>query len=154
MFAPVYRPPAGTPRPRTGVVLVQPIEVAPGMQVMSASLQARYADCETFGCSWFLYGKEGFDEGKPFSHPAGVECGDFDRCTDENCPCPGRVLQWPERLANGKLRRWGHKMPDFEAPARYRVTDHQRQRLVDFSEYIDRTREGVDTIARIMTKGL
>lgn len=124
------------------------------MQALTASLPMTYGSCEDFGCEWWMFGKVGFDAGQPFEHPAGVECGDFDRCTDPNCPCPSRVLQWPERLANGKLRRYGHPMPDQDAPARYRVTTRESQRLVDFGEYVDRTHEGIDTLTRILTRGL
>lgn len=99
-----------------------------GMENVGIHNPMRIGTCEEFGCEWFLYGRTGQDEGRPFAHPAGVRCGDFSRCQPckspprkgalcgtcepcksgtANCPCPGRLAR---SLTNPNIR--GHLVPD------------------------------------------
>ena len=99
-----------------------------GMESMGFKNPMRIGTCEEFGCEWFLYGRTGQDEGRPFAHPAGVRCGDYTRCQPctnpprkgalcgacepckagtANCPCPSRLAR---SMANPTIR--GHLVPD------------------------------------------
>lgn len=128
--------------------LVIPTRPEMGMQVIQELTPMGLLPCEVFACEWFLYGREGEDENKPFKHPAGVRCGDFERCEDDNCPCPGRVL----KHADGS--REGHVAPCRYCDQSYRRAQTSGMTTVHISEAVDRMHEGVDALARIWTRGL
>jgi hypothetical protein len=129
-----------------GYLLVPQAPVEAGMQSARASRPMRPASCEEAKCEWFLYGHEGEDYNaehgrvEPFTHPAGVECGDFKRCPHPNCPCPARKRT--------------HKVPLESLPIRHKIVTAQTNRLVTPTEWIDRVREGYYTRERILTRGL
>lgn len=124
-----------------------------GQQVMTASVAKGLLPCEVVECDWFLNGKEGFDEGMPFKHPQGVECGDERGCTDDNCPCPQRVIEWPDGVASGHITacvycdgRWKAALGRNQGPA--------DTRRVTFDEYFYRFDEGADALVTILKHGL
>ena len=130
------------------VTEITPARPVAGMQVVHELTAMAPMPCEMVGCEWFLFGRAGEDEGKPFAHPQGVNCGDFDRCTDSNCPCPARVLKWPDG------RREGHVLPCRYCDANYRFATTTGIRAIGFGEAGDRWVEGVDTLRYILTRGL
>lgn len=73
---------------------------------------------------------------------------DFERCEDDNCPCPGRVL----KHADGS--REGHVAPCRYCDQSYRRAQTSGMTTVHISEAVDRMHEGVDALARIWTRGL
>lgn len=141
--------------------LVLPKAPMAGMQVVQELTPMGLLPCEVFECEWFLYGREGEDAGKPFKHPQGVRCGDFERCTDDNCPCTARVLNHGKRGCDcppGTHAENGHR-EGHVAPCRYCDQSYRRAlntgvRPIVMSEAVDRMHEGVDTLARILTRGL
>ena len=58
----------------------------PHEQRMTLLQPMRKATCEEVFCTWHAFGHEGEDEGAPFKHPQGVQCGDFARCLPCNAP--------------------------------------------------------------------
>jgi hypothetical protein len=110
------------------------------MQSARAAVPMRAATCEEVDCEWFLYGHEGEDEGAPFIHPAGVQCGDFKRCWHPNCPCPARART--------------HKVPAEQYPVLYRVATNAGVRQVTDDEWRYRVEEGFDAAHHIRTRGI
>jgi len=151
-----------------------PTAPLPGMQAAGFHQKFRVGTCEEFECEWFLYGHDGFDHlppcdrhskretcaecdhEAPFHHPQGVRCGDFQRCTDPNCPCPSRVM-----VRDSRGNR-GHLVPDFQVTPVLSISERSdprfaqsvASRAVDSSEWLDRLHEGTDMIQRIRTRGL
>lgn len=119
-------------------------------QATTASVPRGLFRCQDVDCDWFLNGHEGIDEGLPFRHPAGVECGDERGCTDPNCPCPQRVVEWPDGVASGHVR------PCQFCGGRYRyhLAGAAANRAVGFDEYFQRTGEGALSLIHILTRGL
>jgi len=145
-----------------------PSRPLPGMDAYGFHQSFRIGTCEEFECEWFLYGKTGEDEGAPFTHPAGVECGDFSRCQPcstnrkrpcgtcipcltgtANCPCPQRL-----KLIRESDGRRGHPVPNYQITPVLSISDTQISRPVVVSEFKDRLAEGVETIRFIRTRGL
>lgn len=125
-----------------------------GMQETRINVATKIAGCEEARCEWFLHGKEGEDEGAPFRHPAGVECGDHQGCPDPNCPCPQR-LAWELNPYTGKATgRRGHKIQDHEKPPLYTVNAGVGARAVTPDEWLTRLHEGTDATTFIRTRGL
>lgn len=126
----------------------------PAYQRLSFAVAMRLGTCEEFGCEWFLHGREGIDDGKPFRHPAGVECGDHARCPDPNCPCPSR-LRW-ELRNNRPTGRRGHLVPDTARPdpVTYQRAINTGRQMVTADEWLYRLHEGVDSYTTIKTRGL
>jgi len=124
--------------------------VAPevGMQAMRTVRPKGLLSCEDAGCLWFLNGREGIDDGAPFTHPAGVECGDFARCEDKNCPCPQNVIEWP----TGECR--GHAIPCVYCSGVFSHVVTGAIREVSFDEYFYRLDEGLDSLVTIKSRGL
>lgn len=142
------------PLPRVPVP-IRPLSVQPGMQSVLATVPKTLASCEEFGCEWYLFGREGESEGKPFKHPQGVECGDFDRCPDPNCPCPDRVLLWPNQDEHGRRVRQGHVMPSRDPElATYAHAAAGMTRKVGLDEAWYRVQEGADALRHLLTRGL
>lgn len=141
----------------------------PGMDAYGFHQSFRLGTCAEFDCEWFLYGKTGEDEGKPFTHPAGVECGDTRYCKPcvngprakqcgvcepcrsgtANCPCPQRL----KAIRESDGRR-GHPVPNEQVMPVLSISDAQTSRPVVVSEFTDRIAGGVDMIQRIRTRGL
>lgn len=115
------------------------MSLAPGMQTTRINQPMRIGTCQEANCEWFLVGAEGMDEGMPFSHPAGVRCGDFQRCTHPNCPCP---------------QRQPHMVVDDRFGARFFANTGLGEHQVVLDEYVTRVYEGVDAIQIIRTRGL
>lgn len=144
-------------------------QIRPGEQALRIDQPIRPATCEEVGCEWFILGKEGQDEGKPFTHPAGVPCGDFSRCLPcshpeqirkasggfrkkpcggcppclsgtANCPCPARK----------------HRRPVDEdiVPPKHRMSVQGSTREVVGDEWKYRIDEGLDARNRLLTRGL
>lgn len=111
-----------------------------GEQQARAAQPMRPATCEEVGCEWFLHGHEGWDEGAPFKHPAGVRCGDFARCTDPNCPCPPRARS--------------HRVPAEQYPVLYRMATAGGVRQVVADEWRYRVAEGVDRAHELRRRGI
>lgn len=125
---------------------------AEGTQVVGSTVPKKLASCEEAGCRWFFEGREGEDEGAPFSHPAGAHCGDHGECTHPNCPCP-QNLTWEMR--NGVLTGVrGHLIPDHNAGPTWRVNTGQGMRITVQDEILTRLHEGTDTIEFIQKRGL
>lgn len=148
---------------------------APGMQAAGFHQQFRVGTCEEAECEWFLYGHDGVDHlppckshssretcpecdhEAPFNHPQGVQCGDFQRCTDPNCPCPDRV-----KAVSRTTGRRGHLVVDIQVMpvlsvselADQRYPQSVRTRPVVTDEWLTRLHEGTDTIQRLRTRGL
>lgn len=128
--------------------LVIPERPNQAMQVIQELTPMGLMPCDVFQCEWFLYGREGESEGKPFRHPAGVACGDFERCSgselEENCPCPGRVLKHMDG------RREGHVAPCRYCDPAYRLAVHSGIRTIGVSESVDRLAIGIGTLIENM----
>lgn len=145
----LYRPRPMAQRPPPAVYT----GVEPGMQRMGIRVATTIVSCEAAGCSWFLNGSEGMDEGAPYVHPAGVRCGDSIRCKHPNCPCPRRLVR--ERGADGRLTgRQGHKVQDVDRGPAYIHNTGGMARQVSDSEWTDRLHEGVDALIHIRKHGL
>ncbi len=114
--------------------------ILPGMQEHRIRQAMRVATCEELNCEWFLYGHEGMDEGAPFRHQPGVRCGDFQRCTDPNCPCPSRLLQ--------------HWTPDERQNIRYLLNRGSGAIPVVEDQWVQTHAEGAETIRFIRERGL
>jgi len=127
--------------------LIRPSE---GMQAMSTAVPRALITCEQLGCSWFLFGHEGMDEGEPFKHPAGVECGDFDRCPDPNCPCPRYVYRWQSDSGMAHA----HVAPCRFCDGTFRFATSTGHKVVTFDEFFYRTDEGLDSLVTIRKRGL
>lgn len=127
--------------------------IQPGMQRVAMRVATKIVGCREAGCEWFLHGKEGIDEGAPFKHPAGVECGDHARCTHPNCPCPQR-LAWEIGADGRHTGRRGHKVQDVDRPLQFKHATRAGARPVTEDEFVTRLYEGVDTIQHIRTRGL
>lgn len=125
-----------------------PTAIAPGMQQLIAQAHTKVVGCREAKCEWFLFGKEGMDQGAPFRHPAGAECGNHDQCLDPNCPCPQR-LTW-----DLKAGRRGHKVVDADRPPRYGMATSEGRRLIESGEFNERLHEGVASLDFIRTRGL
>ena len=117
-----------------------------GEQAARVAVPMRQATCEEVECPWFLNGKEGEDFNvdagavQPFTHPAGVECGDFKRCTHPNCPCPAR--------------KPSHKVPMDQLPIKHSLVTTQGARLVEPTEWMDRLREGFYAREFLIKRGI
>lgn len=130
-----------------------PTGIQTGMQRLAIRCASKVVSCREAGCEWYLYGKVGMDEGAPFEHPAGAECGNHQQCPHPNCPCPQR-LAW-EVGPDGRLtNRRGHKVQDTDRPPRYAISTDQGRRLVVPDEWLTRLHEGVETLQFIRTRGL
>lgn len=127
--------------------LIQPIE---GAQTVTTSVPRALITCEQLGCSWYLLGHEGEDDGAPFAHPQGVECGDFDRCPDTNCPCPRNVYSWDSDTG----RSHAHVAPCRFCDGTFRFATAASHRTVSFDEFFYRLDEGADALVHIRTRGL
>lgn len=129
-----------------------PVRSLPGMglQQVVATAERAAVPCEAFGCEWYRDGHEGeAGGGKRFAHPQGVECGDFARCTDPECPCPDRVLLWPDGSRKGHLGACRY------CSGSYRVaTAGAPVRAVSLDEAWTKVAEGIDTLTTIRTRGL
>ena len=126
----------------------------PVTQISRLNARMRMAACEEVECEWFLHGREGMDEGKPFRHPAGVQCGDHRGCTDDNCPCPSRLRY---EIVNGRLTgRRGHVKHDVDCrqPVQYVHATQAGPREVIEDEWVTRLHEGVDAYNHSATRGL
>lgn len=155
--------------------LMVPGRPIPGMQNIGLHQPMRLGTCEEAGCEWFLNGKDGLDAGEPFSHPAGVRCGDFARCTDPNCPCPSRLVRSSRapRLPISRLSypdQVGHLVPDITRETAYHYAPATGVRLasgvvtvgaltnqartIDEGEFRDRLQEGVGRFREIQQHGL
>lgn len=121
-----------------------------GEQAMLSGVPRSLRSCADAECLWYLSGAEGMDEGKPFKHPHGVECGDEVGCTDDNCPCPQRVVEWPNGEARGHIGPCSFCDDTF----RFALRQFQSPQLVGISEFTDRLAEGTDALIRIRTRGL
>ena len=142
----------------------------PGMQQAGFHQKFRVGTCDEADCEWFLNGRNGQDDGAPFVHPAGVQCGDTSRCQPcrsprpsgalcgscdpcksgtANCPCPSRVM-----ARSATTGRRGHLVPDFQIVPVLTHADLGGVRTVDTSEWVDRLHEGTDMVHRIRTRGL
>lgn len=111
-----------------------------GMQRLRVNQPMRIGTCEEAECSWYLRGHEGMDEGAPFSHPAGVRCGDAIRCTHPNCPCP---------------QRQPHMVPDERFDLRFfGAVGMQPERQIVPDEWMQRTGEGAYVTKIIRERGL
>ena len=136
---------------------------APGMQSMRIHIPQRLASCEEYGCEWFLEGRSGVDAGFPFTHPQGVECGDFRGCL----PCESPIMQ------NGRKRLCGvchpcrvgtancpcagrlpHRVPAEQHPLIHGYATSQGRRQVEPQEWKDRYAEGLEARNHILTRGL
>ena len=126
----------------------RPLRLDAAYQALVTSIPRSVVACADFGCSWFANGHEGISDGKPFKHPAGVECGDFAACTDPNCPCPDNTLEWP----NGDTR--GHVGPCRYCSGSMRYATSTGARAVTADELIYRIGEGLDSLATIRKRGL
>jgi len=142
----------------------------PGMQNAGFHQRFRVGTCEEADCEWFEFGRDGMDDGAPFTHPAGVRCGDTARCSPcatprpsgrlcgncapckagtANCPCPQRVN------ARDSQGRRGHLVPDTSIlPVLSFTTDRQATRVVTPDEFMTRLHEGADSLHHILTRGL
>lgn len=110
--------------------------------------------CELFGCEWWRDGRVGIvrdDSGREveFQHPAGVECGDFGRCKDPECPCPDRVLRWPDGTRKGHLSACRYCLGTFR-----RAVSAAPVKAISREEAWDRVHEGAETLQFIHTRGL
>ena len=126
----------------------------PALQITRLSARMRMASCEEVACEWYIDGKEGIDEGKPFRHPAGVQCGDHRGCTDDNCPCPSRLRY---EIAGGRhTGRRGHVKHDVDSrqPVQFVHATAAGPREVIQDEWVTRLHEGVDAHNHITTRGL
>ena len=154
-----------------GPYLIQPPKPRPakGMQMADAHIPSRKASCEEVLCEYFLLGKTGADAGFPFTHPAGVECGDFKGCnpcehvirevgangvpTVRLCgycmPCKAGTANCPcaERLTH-------HRIADERFSVRFHVATPEANREVVPDEYMQRTGEGMETLHHIKTRGI
>lgn len=120
--------------------LVNPNRIPPGMQRVSVRVPMRRATCEEVNCSWFLHGIESEDADGPFTHPAGVRCGDSARCPHPNCPCPQRALS--------------HKVPDERYQPIYTVATNAGTEAVVPGEWMERLAAGAEAAHTIKTRGL
>jgi len=119
-------------------------------QAVTTATPRALVTCEQYGCSWFLLGHEGEDEGAPFSHPQGVECGDFAACTHPNCPCPGRVYRWQ---TDGGMAH-AHVAPCRFCDGTFRFQTASGHKAVTFDEFFYRLDEGVDSLITIKKRGI
>jgi hypothetical protein len=125
------------------------VATMPGMRTITVRAATKIVSCREAGCAWFERGKDGEDEGAPFHHPAGVECGDHARCPDPNCPCPQR-LAWEMDINGRPTGRRGHKVVDTGRPRAHSVDG----RPVVPDEWLTRLHEGTEAITHIRTRGL
>ena len=121
-----------------------------GEQAMISGVPRSLLSCADAECTWYLAGHEGIDAGAPFKHPQGVECGDFVGCTDDNCPCPDRVTEWP----NGDTRGHIVPCPFCDDTFRFALRQFEAPKQVGISEYVDRLAEGADALITIRKRGL
>jgi len=126
------------------------IRLDTGFQAAMSSVPRALISCEQLGCSWFAFGKDGEDEGAPFKHPQGVECGDAERCPDPNCPCPRNVYSW----MSDQGRMHANVAPCRFCDGTFRFATATGVRPVSFDEYFYRLDEGVDSLITIRKRGL
>lgn len=121
-----------------------------GMQAVGVTVPLQLLSCEDARCEWLEFGKEGEDEGKPFRHPAGAHCGDSVECTDDNCPCPQRLV-WEERNGQPTGMR-GHLRPDYRNGPTWRVNAGTGLYESTESEVVDRLHDGVEVIQSVVER--
>ncbi len=151
---------------RDGYLVVPYSRPIPGMQSARYSQPMRAATCAEVKCSWYLEGKTGDDDGKPFVHPHGVECGNFSGCQ----PCASPIEENGQKTLCGVCipckrgtsncpcltRKVQHKTPLrlISVPPKFRIADSEHSSVVPVEEWIDRLAEGLDMRERIKTRGL
>jgi len=126
------------------------IRPSDGYQAMGTAVPRALITCEQLGCSWYLFGHEGESEGAPFKHPQGVECGDFARCPDPNCPCPGNGYRWQSDTGMA----FAHVAPCRFCDGTFRFATSTGHKVVTFDEFFYRLDEGVDSLITIRKRGL
>lgn len=111
----------------------------PHEQRMTLMQPMRKATCSEVFCTWHAFGKEGEDEGAPFKHPQGVQCGDFSRCL----PCTSPNVY---RTAAGAMRKkpCGQCPPCKSGTANCPCADRAKtHKLPNVVEYEDRVTDPV-----------
>lgn len=137
------------------------------MQVARVSIPKRRANCAENDCEWFLHGRAGMDDGHPFSHPAGVECGDFRGCLP--CASPIEVQGANGRVKKKLCGKCGpcvsgtsncpcaqrqHWTTDEALPLRHVIATSAGVRIVEGQEWKDRLAEGQYAAQRIKQEGI